>query len=78
MTFLGRQIRLIHIRGGGGQGVQPPKLGRNTFHSGQFSERTIGNSSRKFTERLQLPPPKVCRPPTPMYRNSLYLEVTVI
>ena len=38
------------------QGVPtPPKLGRNLFYSGKFSERTMGNSGWKFTERL-LPP----------------------
>ena len=30
--------------GGGDRGLQPPKLGSNPFHSGEFSERTIGNS----------------------------------
>jgi len=42
----------------GQRGLQPPKLGRNPFHSGKFSERTIGNSGRKLTERLQPPPLK--------------------
>ena len=44
--------------GGGGAGgrLKLPNLGRNLFHSGKLSERTIGNSSRKFTERLQSPP----------------------
>ena len=41
--------------GGGHKGAAVPKLGRDPFHSGKFSERTIGNSGRKFTERLQLP-----------------------
>ena len=36
--------------GGGGRGLQPPKLARNPFHLGKFSERTIGNSGRKLTD----------------------------
>jgi len=32
---------LVISVGGGGRRVQPP---RNPFHSGKFSERTIGNS----------------------------------
>jgi len=41
---------------GAGGRLKLPNLGRNLFHSGKLSERTIGNSSRKFTERLQSPP----------------------
>ena len=58
----------------GAGGLQPLKLGRNPFHSGKFSERTIGNSGnssalspalfdisgRKFTA------PQIWRPLTPM------------
>ena len=32
-------------RWGGGGGCSPFKLGRNLLHSGNFPERTIGNSS---------------------------------
>jgi len=42
----------------------PPKLGRNPFHSGKFSERAIGDLGRKFTELLQST--KILRPPTSM------------
>ena len=31
------------VGGWGGEGAAP-RLGRNPFHSGKFSERTIGNS----------------------------------
>jgi len=46
----------LEVRGQMG-GCSSPKLGRSLFHSGKFSERPIGSSGRKFTERLQ-PPPK--------------------
>ena len=47
----------INVEGGGQEGYSPlPMLGTNSFHSGKFSEKTIGTSDRKFTEGLQ--PPK--------------------
>ena len=48
----------ISVGGRGAGGLQPPSWEKNPFHSGILSERTIGNSGRKFTERLQ-PSPKV-------------------
>ena len=54
----------VHKRRGLTRGLQPPKLGRDQFHSGKFSKKTIGNPGGKFTEHLQ--PPKILRPPTPM------------
>ena len=30
----------------GAGGLKTPKLGRNPFHSGKYSERTIGNSEQ--------------------------------
>jgi len=39
----------------GGRGAIAPKLGRNLFDSGNFSERAIGNLGRTLTERLQPP-----------------------
>jgi len=32
--------------GGRGKGATAPKLGKNPFHSGKFSEGTIGNSGK--------------------------------
>ena len=42
---VGRQsVLIIGVGGGETGGLQPPKLGRNPFYSGKFSQRTIGNS----------------------------------
>ena len=49
------EVNENHTRRKRGGGLLPPKLGRNPFHSGKFSERTIGNSGRKFIDCLQLP-----------------------
>ena len=34
----------MSVEGGGKGPAVPPKLGRNPFHSGKFSEGTIGRS----------------------------------
>ena len=51
-----REKRVLSLRVGGGGlgGLQPPKLGSNPFHSGKFSERTVGISDRKLTAPLNL------------------------
>jgi len=51
-----RRVMAITISvGGGDRELQPlpTKQGRNPFYSGNFSERTIWNMGRKFTESLQ-------------------------
>ena len=50
--------------GGGGRGAAAPQTGQKSASLGKFSERTIGNSGRKFQEF----------PPTPM-RSSKHFNV---
>ena len=55
--------------GGGGWGLQPPKLERNPFHLGKCTETAIGNSGNISAssptlfdisvENLQTPPPNL-------------------